>query len=118
MTPALAALLLADRRDLPERDPPMMRGARAIYTRLLERFDRRPRLAMTLGLLVTLGGAAYAPFFGSAFLPELKEGHLILHMAAAPGTSLQESIRLGESESRKGSRRFLACAWSLSRSAS
>jgi Cu/Ag efflux pump CusA len=33
------------------------------------------------------------PSFGGAFLPDLKEGHFILHMATAPGTSLQETRR-------------------------
>ncbi|WP_233385332.1 efflux RND transporter permease subunit [Methylobacterium sp. C25] len=95
VTPALSRLLLAGRKTLPTRDPPVMRGARAIYTRLLSRIDRHPGIMITGALLTTLAGAAAVPFFGGAFLPDLKEGHLILHMAAAPGTSLQESLRLG-----------------------
>ena len=35
------------------------------------------------------------PFFGSTFLPDLREGHLILHVAAMPGTSLDKSLRIG-----------------------
>jgi Cu/Ag efflux pump CusA len=35
------------------------------------------------------------PFFGGAFLPELREGHFIVHMSAIPGTSLDESLRIG-----------------------
>ena len=95
VTPALAMLLLTGRREADTRDPPVMRAARRFYARLLTRIDRRPRWIMSVGLLVTLLGAALVPFFGSTFLPDLKEGHLILHMAAAPGTSLQESMRLG-----------------------
>ncbi|GJE54321.1 MULTISPECIES: efflux RND transporter permease subunit [Methylobacterium] len=95
VTPALSRLLLAGRKNLPTRDPPVMRGARAVYMRCLSRIDRHPRLMITVALLATLAGAAAAPFYGSAFLPDLKEGHLILHMASAPGTSLQESLRLG-----------------------
>ena len=37
---------------------------------------------------------------GGAFLPELQEGHFILHMAAAPGTSIAESMRLGNEVTR------------------
>ena len=36
------------------------------------------------------------PFFGSTFLPDLREGHLILHVSAIPGTSLDESLRIGK----------------------
>src|SRR5207244_7538681 len=36
------------------------------------------------------------PFFGGEFLPEFREGHFILHIAAIPGTSLEESLALGE----------------------
>ena len=96
VTPALARALLANRRGLPTRDPPVMRAARRLYAGWLERIDRHPRLVLTAALAATLVGAAAVPFFGGAFLPDLKEGHLILHMAAAPGTSLQESLRLGE----------------------
>ena len=95
LTPALSMLLLARRRDLPARDPPLMRASRAAYARLLARIERWPRTVMALGLATVLGAGALTPFFGGAFLPDLKEGHLILHMAAAPGTSLDESLRLG-----------------------
>ena len=46
-------------------------------------------------LALCAAAAAAAPFFGGAFLPELQEGHFIVHMAAVPGTSLEESLRLG-----------------------
>ena len=95
LTPALAVLLLANRARLPSQDPLPMRASRAAYARLLARIERRPRTVMAAGLLAVLGGAALTPFFGGAFLPDLKEGHLILHMSAAPGTSLDESLRLG-----------------------
>ncbi len=32
---------------------------------------------------------------GSDFLPELREGHYIVHTTSIPGTSLEESIRIG-----------------------
>ncbi|WP_232628103.1 efflux RND transporter permease subunit [Methylobacterium sp. Leaf118] len=95
LTPALSMLLLARRRDLPSRDPPLMRASRSAYARLLGRMERRPRMVMAAGLAAVLGAGALTPYFGGAFLPDLKEGHLILHMAAAPGTSLEESLRLG-----------------------
>ena len=95
VTPALSMMLLTGRREADMRDPPVMRWSRGGYTRLLQGINRAPRIVIACGILVTLAGAAATPFFGSTFLPDLKEGHLILHMAAAPGTSLGESMRLG-----------------------
>ncbi len=95
VTPALARLLLAGRRTLPAREPPVTRAVRGVYVRLLERLVRHPLLVGAAGLLAVLVGAVPISSFGGAFLPDLKEGHFILHMATAPGTSLQESLRLG-----------------------
>lgn len=36
------------------------------------------------------------PFFGSSFLPEFHEGNFIVAMSTLPGTSLDESMRLGK----------------------
>jgi len=46
-------------------------------------------------LVIGLGTVALIPGFASTFLPEFREGHYVVHMAAVPGTSLEESIRLG-----------------------
>ena len=43
-------------------------------------------LIFALGLL---------PFFGTSFLPEFHEGNFIVAMSTLPGTSLEESMRLG-----------------------
>ena len=103
VTPALAMALVARKdamargawKTLPVRDPPVMRVSRAAYVRVLGAVERRFGWAAAGAVVLTLGGAAALPFFGGTFLPDLKEGHLILHMAAAPGTSLRESLRLG-----------------------
>jgi Cu/Ag efflux pump CusA len=44
------------------------------------------------------------PSLGGEFLPELREGHYIVHTASLPGTSLRESLRVGGQLAR----RFLA----------
>lgn len=96
VTPAMARLLLVTRKTLPGREPPVTRAARGVYVGALKRFDRFPRLVIGASVIVMLAGAALTPFFGGAFLPELKEGQLILHTALAPGTSLTETLRFGE----------------------
>jgi CzcA family heavy metal efflux pump len=94
VTPALCSLLLKEGR-LPEGDPPLVRWLKARYRPLLLRVERHPRGVIAGVVLLTLGGLAALPFFGGGFVPELKEGHFIIHMTAVPGTSLAESLRLG-----------------------
>ncbi len=62
---------------------------------MLRRIVARPRTTMAAAAIFTLLGCAALPFFGAEFLPELKEGHFTLHMAAVPGTSIAESQRIG-----------------------
>ena len=73
----------------------MLRWCRTRYERMLARVTRHPWPVMAAALLLTALGAAAAAGFGVNFIPELKEGHLIVHMSAAPGTSIEESMRLG-----------------------
>ncbi|MFX8708346.1 efflux RND transporter permease subunit, partial [Acinetobacter baumannii] len=51
---------------------------------------------VTTSAAVALAGAlALLPFFGQSFLPEFREGNFIIAMTTLPGTSLDESMRLG-----------------------
>jgi Cu/Ag efflux pump CusA len=59
-------------------------------------FSRRPGYVIAGALLICLPAALALPFLGGSFLPELREGHFIVHMAALPGTSLSESARMGK----------------------
>lgn len=92
-TPALSVLLLP--RHTREREPPLMRWARRRYEALLKRTVLWPRAALVAALILTAGGAALLPLFGATFLPELQEGHFIVHMSAIPGTTVAESLRMG-----------------------
>jgi CzcA family heavy metal efflux pump len=93
-TPALCFAFLA-RADLKEEDPPIVRWTKQRYRSVLIGVERAPRLVMVTVVGITLSGAAALPFFAASFLPELREGHFILHMTAVPGTSLEESLRIG-----------------------
>lgn len=94
VTPALSMLLLAGGRMRPT-DPLMMRWSRERYESLLHRIVGHPRSIIVTAAIFILAGCAALPFFGGSFIPELKEGHFIVHMAAVPGTSIAESMRLG-----------------------
>jgi len=96
VTPALSLILLGG-RDLPPQEPPLVHWLKRGYEALLLRVERAPRVLVpaTVGLLVVAGvGALF--FLSSSFLPELREGNITVHMTAVPGTSLEESLRLGD----------------------
>jgi len=94
VTPALSMALLAG-RGAQATDPPVVRWTRGGYERLLRGIAQRSRLVMAAAAAFTVVGCAALPFFGGSFIPELKEGHFIVHMSAVPGTSLDQSLRLG-----------------------
>ncbi len=103
VTPALCMMLLASRvtkGDQSGRPPPLVRWLRGPYEQALAVVARNPASVIVITLLVTIGGAALLPFFGSTFLPDFKEGHYTLHMTALPGTSIGETDRLGLQVSR------------------
>jgi CzcA family heavy metal efflux pump len=94
VTPALCALLLGRGR-LPAADPPLVRWIKPVYDAVLRGLVRVPLLAAAFTVLLLLWALSTLPRFGATFLPELREGHYIVHTASMPGTSLSESIRVG-----------------------
>jgi len=97
VTPALSMLLLVEKAGRrQQREPPLVRWSRRHYEALLHGIGRFPRLVIASAALLTVAGAGMLPLFGGTFLPDLREGHLILHVTAIPGTSLDESLRIGK----------------------
>ncbi|WP_020176850.1 efflux RND transporter permease subunit [Methyloferula stellata] len=98
VTPALCMMLLTGKtgsqQDV-ERPPPLVRWIRGPYESLLAKIAKHPTAVISAATAFTICGSGLLPFFGSAFLPEFKEGHYTLHMTAIPGTSIAESERLG-----------------------
>ncbi len=93
VTPALCYLFL--RRVGPHAEPRHVLWLKAAHRAGLGRIARRPWAVMGAALVLCGGAAATLPFFGGEFLPEFREGHYVIHMVATPGTSLQESLRIG-----------------------
>jgi Cu/Ag efflux pump CusA len=75
--------------------PPLIRALQPRYGALLRRVAARPRWAVAGSVLVCGLALAVVPKLGGEFLPELREGHYIVHTASLPGTSLTESLRIG-----------------------
>lgn len=94
VTPALCYALLAH-GPASDTEAPVIRWLRGGYRRLLEASCRVPVLTVLASVLLCLLVAALLPLLGTRFLPELREGHYMVHTASAAGTSLTESIRIG-----------------------
>src|SRR5262249_22460816 len=62
---------------------------------VLDRVARQPRRMMAVVVLLCAVGLVVLPFLGGEFLPDFREGHFVLQVSAAPGTSLEEMKRLG-----------------------
>jgi CzcA family heavy metal efflux pump len=95
VTPALCLLLLGG-RDLSEKEPPLVRWSKNRYRNLLLRVEKHPRAVAGGVVILVAVGLAMVPLLEEEFLPELRETHLVVHMVALPGTSLQESLRMGD----------------------
>jgi len=94
VTPALSLMLLP-RAATSAREFWLLRQAREFYRTLLAFFSRHGFFVLVIPLVFLAAALAVAPTLQSAFLPEFREGHFVLHFSGVPGTSLGEMQRLG-----------------------
>ena len=94
VTPALCLLLLA-RQGVHASAPPMIEWLKPRYARLVTRVCARPGTALAGTAIAGLLTVVALPGLGAKFLPDLREGHYIVHTTSIPGTSLAESMRTG-----------------------
>ena len=94
LTPALTLVLLGG-RDQHAGESRLLTRIKGAYTSRLGGLERHPKTVMAVTGALVLIAIAMVPFFGATFLPEFNEGHYVVHMTAVPGTSLDESLRLG-----------------------
>lgn len=95
LTPALCYLLLGNAK-LKSEDSPMIRVIKRDYVKLLRRIEKHYKLIIGIAVVLIALGLGILPLFKNQFIPNLHEGHYIMHMTAVPGTSEQESLRIGE----------------------
>ncbi len=97
LTPLLSYMMLTGEKYLArnEKEKWLVRNLKYYYEKSLEWSLRHKRLVVfsTLGLF--LAALAVASTMGRSFLPEFNEGSLTLSVITKPGTSLEESNRLG-----------------------
>ena len=94
VTPALCYILLAKDK-LRNIEPPIINVLQPMYAKSLTLISRAPYFVFTITILFCLLGLSVLPGVGGQFIPNLREGHYIVHTSSISGTSLQESIRVG-----------------------
>ena len=95
LTPALCYLLFS-KGELDSQDPPLMVWMKKHYVAALTSIEQHYMTVISMVALVIALGIGVLPLFKSQFIPSLHEGHYIMHMTAVPGTSAQESLRIGK----------------------
>ena len=95
ITPALCYLLLGNAK-LESEDSPIIKAIKITYVKLLHKIEQYFKVVLTSSFLLIALGLGVLLLFKSQFIPALHEGHFIMHMTAVPGTSEQESLRLGK----------------------
>jgi CzcA family heavy metal efflux pump len=95
VTPALSSFLLPRMRNLGHGDSPLVSRLKRWDTRLLGWSFRHGRALLASAAVAVALAAASVPFFPRAFLPAFNEGAMVVGMLFNPGTSLEESNRMG-----------------------
>ena len=95
LTPAMCYAMLPGVLD-KVREPAFVLRLKAAYGRLVQRLAGHTRLIILATVVLCIAAGALVPFMGGEFLPEMREGHFIVHMNLLPGTSLKETVRVGK----------------------
>ncbi len=97
VTPVLASYLLPRSKAIlhAEKESALVRWLKARDETLLRWALRRPTPILAGAGILFLLALATTPFMGREFLPPFNEGSLTVNVLAQPGTSLEESNRLG-----------------------
>lgn len=94
VTPALAFSFFRQGATRSE-EPRLQRGLKAAYGAVLRCVARWPRAILVVVGVIIFGAVTKLPTGEGGFLPAFREGHFVLQVFAAPGTSLPEMLRLG-----------------------
>jgi len=100
VTPALCYLMLGHSK-VKSGDSPIISFLKSRYESVLRKIEGKSKAVIFTSLLLISVGLAFLPFLKTQFIPPLHEGHYIMHMTAYPGTSENESIRIGNLVSKQ-----------------
>ncbi|MEO7300555.1 MAG: efflux RND transporter permease subunit [Verrucomicrobiota bacterium] len=95
--PALCSYLLPRmKRMSDEKDGWLVRQLKNFDRAIVLKYTlRHPWLIISIALILVVGSFALYPIMGKEFLPEFNEGTATINVVSAPGTSLQQSDRIG-----------------------
>ncbi|MBT7120361.1 MAG: efflux RND transporter permease subunit, partial [Nitrosomonadales bacterium] len=100
ITPALCYLMIGY-SDIKVEDSPVVSFLKKKYEIILLHIEKQSKLIIFSSLFIIAIGLSFLPFLKTQFIPPLHEGHFIMHMTSFPGTSEQESIRVGNLVTKK-----------------
>lgn len=92
VTPVLSLLLISGAK----KEPVTIRWLKEKYKKLLDRMERLTVPILIAATVFLVGGFLTLFFVHRTYLPPMNENFLVLHLDFAPGTSLEESIRVGK----------------------
>src|SRR5260370_19320862 len=100
LTPALSAVMLPAAIEQAHETRLILR-LKERYIRFMRRVMEKPAPLLIIAGALCVATLGAVPFFGGKFLPDMKEGHFIIHMSAVPGTSIRETMRIGNALTRE-----------------
>ena len=96
LTPALCYYLLPNMKQMKEeKDGFLVRWLKKQDTKLLNYGLNNHKKILVVTAILFVMAASLIPFFGTEFLPPFNEGSLTINIQAEPGTSLDESNKIG-----------------------
>ncbi len=95
ITPVLCYYLLPKMKHIDHGDSALVRKLKAWDERLLNWSFDRARALLLGAVIVVVVALASVPFFAKSFLPPFNEGTLTVNVVLNPGSSLEESNRIG-----------------------
>jgi len=96
VTPVLSYYLLSKADFMKnEGDTWLVAKLKVLYERTLKFTLKHPKTIIISSLAALVITIAVIPFLGRSFLPEFNEGSLTLSLVTLPGTSLEESNKMG-----------------------
>lgn len=97
VTPVLCYYLLGRSKTIEEeKDSRLVAWLKRHYGRTLEWTLRHPGRIIGVSVVLLIASLALIPWMGREFLPPFNEGALAFHSSLPPGTSLEESKRVGQ----------------------
>jgi CzcA family heavy metal efflux pump len=95
LTPALCSYVLPRAGALAHGDSFLVRWLKAGYLPAIRASLKHSAVVIAVSVALLAGAVVLTTFLGRTFLPEFNEGSLTLSAVTLPGTSLEESDRLG-----------------------